>query len=46
MFTKIGGKESFSVPDGLTGTGDQELAGERISSPGCEARWKRRVKEP
>lgn len=42
MLTKIGGKED-DVCGGFTGTGAQVLLGVRISSPGCEGRWKRRV---
>jgi len=45
MFTRIGGKESLSVPGGLVGTDDQ-LEFVRISRPDCEVRWKSRVNEP
>ena len=46
MLTRIGGKESCSVPGGCTDTGDQDEFGVRISRPGWEARWKSRVSEP
>lgn len=41
-----GGRISSSVPGGCTGTGDHDELGVRISRPGCEARWNRRVREP
>ena len=41
-----GGKESSSVPGGFVGTGDQDEFGVRISRPGWETRWNRRVREP
>ena len=40
------GKGSPSVPGGYIGTGDQDESGARISRPGWEKRWKRRVREP
>ena len=46
MLTKIGGKASPLVPGGRTGTDDHAESGVRTCSPGCESRWKRRVREP
>lgn len=50
MFTRIGGDGSFSVVGGWIGTGvhfgSEEEDGGRISRPGWEGRWNKRVIDP
>jgi len=46
ILTKIGGNGSHSVPGGQIGTLDQDMREVRISRPGWEGRWKRRVSDP